>query len=167
MRGDNDDELADIVLWAWDRGILPRFIEVMRIGEGARLPADTLVSAREMRERLATLLVDVAGEPDDRRGPARYVRSRVDARRRVGFITGTTDTYCAGCDRLRVASDGVLRPCLATNDGVAAMSEAMAGDTDGVLRALGRAWSLKPDGGTWKGCTEPTAAEVSIRSIGG
>ncbi|RYE79269.1 MAG: hypothetical protein EOO74_03975, partial [Myxococcales bacterium] len=39
---------------------------------------------------------------------------------RVGFISGTSDTYCGDCDRLRVASDGVLRPCLATNDGVEA-----------------------------------------------
>ena len=34
--------------------------------------------------------------------------------KRAGFITGTTDTFCEGCDRLRVASDGTLRPCLAT-----------------------------------------------------
>jgi cyclic pyranopterin phosphate synthase len=167
LRGDNDHELTDIVLWAWDRGILPRFIEVMRIGEGAHLPADKLVGAREMRDRLATLLVDEPGTPDENRGPARYVRGLVDRRRRVGFITGTTDTYCGGCDRLRVASDGVLRPCLATNDGVAAMPQADARDVDGVIRALGQAWSLKPDGRTWKGCTEPTAAGVSIRAIGG
>jgi cyclic pyranopterin phosphate synthase len=167
LRGDNDGELADIVLWACDRWILPRFIEVMRIGEGAHLPADKLVGAREMREHLANLLVDEPGKPDDDRGPARYVRSRVDPRRRVGFITGTTDTYCGACDRLRVASDGVLRPCLATNDGVAAMAQAEARDVDGVIRALGAAWSLKPDGDTWKGCTEPTAAGVSMRAIGG
>ncbi len=137
------------------------------MGEGAKLPREKLFAADEMRVRLAHLLVDEAGERDPTRGPAKYVRSRADARLRAGFITGTTDTYCDSCDRLRVASDGTLRPCLATNDGVAAMPLAQAGDVSGLVRAIGEAWSLKPDGRTWKGCTEETAANVSMRAIGG
>jgi cyclic pyranopterin phosphate synthase len=167
LRGDNDDELPEIVEWAWARGILPRFIEVMRVGEGANLPAEKLVGYREMRERLAALACDESGQPDPGRGPAKYVRARHDPRLRIGFITGTTDTYCDTCDRLRVASDGTLRPCLATSDGVEAMALAQAGDVDGIVRAIDDAWSLKPDGRTWRGCTESTAAEVSMRAIGG
>jgi GTP 3',8-cyclase len=167
LRGENDDELGDIVAWACALGIVPRFIELMRVGEGARLPPHALVGAAEMRRRLAHLLADEAGEREPDRGPARYVRLRADSRLRVGFITGATDTYCGSCDRLRVSSDGVLRPCLATNDGVAAMSLAAAGDVDGIVGAIAEAWALKPDGETWKGCTEPTAAEVSMRAIGG
>ena len=120
-----------------------------------------------MRERLAHLLDDEPGEGDPDRGPAKYVRLRADPRLRVGFITGTTDTYCGTCDRLRVASDGTLRPCLATHDGAPAMALAQAGDVDGLVVAIEHAWSLKPDGETWKGCTEPTAADVSMRAIGG
>jgi cyclic pyranopterin phosphate synthase len=167
LRGDNDGELEAIVRWAWARGIVPRFIEVMRVGEGANLPAEKLVGYAEMRARLAPLVCDDAGEREPDRGPAKYVRARHDARLRVGFITGTTDTYCDTCDRLRVASDGTLRPCLATNDGVAAMALANAGDVDGLVRAIDDAWALKPDGQTWKGCTEATAADVSMRAIGG
>lgn len=167
LRGENDDELGDIVEWACARGIVPRFIELMRVGEGARLPPHSLVGAAEMRARLGHLLVDEAGAPDPDRGPARYVRLRADPRQRVGFITGTTDTYCGSCDRLRVSSDGVLRPCLATNDGVASMALANAGDVDGIVGAIAEAWALKPDGETWKGCTEPSAAHVSMRAIGG
>ena len=167
LRGENDDELVDIVTWACARGIVPRFIEVMRIGEGARLPAELMVGASEMRERLAHLLADETGERDPDRGPAKYVRLRADPRQRVGFITGTTDTYCGSCDRLRVAADGELRSCLATNDGVEAMHLAVAGDVGGLVDAIEQAWSRKPDGETWKGCTEPTAAAVSMRAIGG
>lgn len=167
LRGDNDDELADIVTWACARGIVPRFIEVMRIGEGANLPPWKLVGADEMRERLAHLLAGDDGKPDPDRGPAKYVALRASPAHRVGFITGTTDTYCAACDRLRVASDGTLRPCLATNDGAEGMALAKAGDVHGLVAAIAQAWSLKPDGETWKGCTEPTAADVSMRAIGG
>jgi cyclic pyranopterin phosphate synthase len=167
LRGDNDGEMEDIVVWAWARGIVPRFIEVMRVGEGANLPPEKLVGYEEMRARLAHLLADDTAQRDEGRGPARYVKARAGGERRVGFITGTTDTYCDTCDRLRVASDGTLRPCLATNDGVAAMDLAERGDLPGLVRAIGQAWSLKPDGRTWKGCTEETAAFVSMRAIGG
>jgi cyclic pyranopterin phosphate synthase len=167
LRGENDDELASIVRWAWERGIVPRFIEVMRVGEGANLPPEKLVGNAEMRAHLAPLLGDEAGARDPGRGPAKYVAARHDARLRVGFITGTTDTYCDTCDRLRVASDGTLRPCLATNDGVEAMALAQRGDVAGLVEAIDEAWALKPDGRTWKGCTEDSAAAVSMRAIGG
>jgi cyclic pyranopterin phosphate synthase len=167
LRDENDDELESIVRWAWDAGIVPRFIEVMRVGEGAKLPADKLVGAREMRARLQLLLCDERGAVDPDRGPARYVSARHDPRLRVGFITGTTDTYCDACDRMRVASDGTLRPCLATNEGVSARALAEAGNVDGLVRAIGQAWALKPDGRTFKGCTEESAADVSMRAIGG
>jgi cyclic pyranopterin phosphate synthase len=168
LRGENDDELEAIVGWAWQRGIVPRFIEVMRVGEGANLPAEKLVGYEEIRSRLAHLLAHETPSRDLDRGPARYVRARDGSDgRRVGFITGTTDTYCDSCDRLRVASDGTLRPCLATNDGVAAIDLAEKGDVGGIVQAIGEAWSMKPDGRTWKGCTEETAAAVSMRAIGG
>jgi cyclic pyranopterin phosphate synthase len=142
----------------------------MAIGEGARLQ-DRLVPAAEMRASLAELLEDgpAAREPD--RGPARYLRGRPsesgNREARVGFITGTSDTYCAGCDRLRVASDGTLRPCLATEEGFPADTALRSADPGAVARTALEAWRRKPDGTTFKGCTEESAARVSIRAIGG
>jgi cyclic pyranopterin phosphate synthase len=95
------------------------------------------------------------------------VRARHDSSKRSGFITGTSDTYCKGCDRLRVASDGTLRPCLATEDGLSAEKAARAGDAHAVANAVEDAWRMKPDGDVFRGCTEESAARVSIRSIGG
>jgi cyclic pyranopterin phosphate synthase len=167
VRGENEGELLDLVRFAWDRGIVPRFLEVMGIGEGAKI-RDRVVSYADMRKLLEPLLCDDdAPTREHDRGPAKYVRSRTDPAKKVGFITGTTDTYCKGCDRLRVAADGVLRPCLATNDGVSAQTPAQDGQVEGILVALDQAWRLKPDGDTWRGCTEETAGSVSIRRIGG
>ncbi len=167
LRGENDDELAAIVEWAWAAGILPRFIEVMRVGEGAKIPAEKLVGAREMRARLAHLLADEDAVVESGRGPAKYVRARQNPALRVGFITGSTDTFCDACDRLRVTAEGTLRPCLATNEGVAAEGNAERGDVAALVRAVDEAWAMKPDGRTWKGCTESTAADVSMRATGG
>ncbi len=166
VRGENDDELESIVRWSWARGITPRFLEVMAIGEGAKLK-DRVVTVPEMRAQLAPLLSTDEAQREHDRGPARYVTARHDTALRVGFISGTSDTYCKGCDRLRVASDGMLRPCLATEDGVSAAAAARSGDSDAVVSAVSRAWTMKPDGDVFKGCTEESASHVSIRAIGG
>lgn len=167
LRGVNDDELEAILLWAWERRIVPRFLEVMPIAEGAKLVADHLVTATEMRKRLAAFLVEEEAIVDPGLGPAKYVHAKRDPGLRVGFITGTSDTFCETCDRLRVSSTGVLRPCLATEDGVDASLAARLGDAEEITRQIAEAWLMKPDGKVWKGCTEETAAHVSMRAIGG
>jgi cyclic pyranopterin phosphate synthase len=170
LRGVNDDELESLVRFAWERRMVPRFLEVMPIAEGAKLVADHLVTAAEMRDRLASLLMPGEGATEPGKGPAKYLVARHDAGLRVGFISGTSDTFCGSCDRLRVSATGVLRPCLATDDGVAAGDVATAGGAGAVGAIADRvaaAWTLKPDGDVWKGCTEETARDVSIRAIGG
>jgi len=167
LRGENDDELERLTLFAWKHGLIPRFIEVMPIAEGAAIAAERLVPAAEVLERLSPLLLTEPAERDPDRGPAKYVRSRLDARLRVGVISGTTATFCDSCDRMRVSASGTLRPCLATDHGVSAAAAAQAGEVHEVARAVAEAWTLKPDGQTWRGCTEPSAKDVSMRAIGG
>ena len=166
VRGENDTEVEALVRWSWERGIVPRLLEVMAIGEGANLK-DRVVTASEMRARLAHLLESGDAAREKERGPAAYLYARHDKAKKVGFITGTSDTYCKGCDRLRVAADGTLRPCLATNDGLSAASVARSGDAAGVALAVADAWTMKPDGESFKGCTETSAKDVSMRGIGG
>jgi cyclic pyranopterin phosphate synthase len=166
VRMENDGELESLVRWSWSKGMTPRLLEVMAIGEGHKM-MDKVVTVAEMRQRLAHVTEPAVALQEPERGPARYVRAKHDPGLRVGFISGTSDTYCAGCDRLRVSSDGILRPCLATNDGVAASVAARSGDRQTIVNRVAEAWSMKPDGETWRGCTEETAANVSIRAIGG
>ncbi len=170
LRGENDGEIESITRWAWARGITPRFLEVMGVGEGAKLFRTQGVGYAEIRARLASLIQADDAQIERDRGPAKYVASR-DGRHRVGFITGTTDTFCGDCDRLRATSDGVLRPCLSRNEGVdvsdvlAAPLASEARDAQ-VAERLVEAWAMKPDA-AWKGCTEATAADVSMRATGG
>lgn len=159
----NDDELVSIAQWAFSVGATPRFLELMTVGEGARIRG-RVVPFAEMRARLATLLVDAEPAREADRGPAVYVPTHDG--RRIGFVTGTSDTFCSGCDRLRVSSDGRLRPCLATNDSVDVSAAVRAGDVDAIARGLDEAWTLKPDA-AWRGCTEASAAAVDMRATGG
>ncbi len=167
LRGVNDGELERLLLWAWERRMVPRFLEVMPIAEGAKLARERLVSVAEMKHSLAARLAPGDGEVEPGLGPAEYLRARHDPSLRAGFISGTSHTFCESCDRLRVSSTGTLRPCLATDDGVEAADEARAGDPAAIEQRIGEAWTKKPDGRAWKGCTEETAAHVSMRAIGG
>jgi GTP 3',8-cyclase len=167
LRDENDDEIERITRWAWERGIVPRFIEVMPIAEGARVVERHLVSAAEILTRLAPLLAPETPRVEPNRGPAKYVHARHDPGLRVGVISGTTDTFCDTCDRLRVSAEGTLRPCLASDAGVS-VRELVSAATDGAItEAVLEAWRKKPDGQTWKGCTEESAASLSMRAIGG
>ena len=166
LRGVNDGDIEELMLWAWSRGMVPRFLEVMAIGEGAK-HQHQLVTAAEMKVRLAEHLAAEEATVEEGKGPARYVRARRDPALRVGFITGASDTYCESCDRLRVSSTGTLRPCLATDDGIEAAEAAQNGDAAAIVDKIAQAWTMKPDGKVWKGCTETTAASISIRAIGG
>jgi cyclic pyranopterin phosphate synthase len=165
LAGENDDELVRIIRWVWSMGATPRLLELMAVGEGARLRERVLPYA-ELRARLAALIEDDAPAREPNRGPARYVRAR-DGVRRVGFITGASETFCEGCDRLRVSSDGQLRACLASNDAVDASRAIRAGDIEAIAAQLDVAWAQKPDGETWRGCAETSAARVDMRSTGG
>lgn len=167
LRSQNLDEVEPIVEWAWARKMVPRFLELMPIGEGARLAPTDLVTVAEIRARLAACLAAGKASAEHGRGPARYIASRSDPRLRVGFISGSSDTFCAGCDRLRVSASGALRACLARADAVDAASAAGAGDLGAVVEAVATAWANKPDGELWRGCTEPGAAGLSMRVIGG
>jgi cyclic pyranopterin phosphate synthase len=108
VRGVNEDELADLVRFAWDRGALPRFIEQMPFAGGATVPL------AEVRARLVADGFSLA--PDDRRGwgPARHMRARDRSGREglVGFIGAMTENFCDGCNRARLAADGGFQACL-------------------------------------------------------
>jgi cyclic pyranopterin phosphate synthase len=134
IRGFNDDELARLATWAWARDLVPRFIELMPMSDGALFVPGRLMAAAEVRHELSRgLSVDLAprtaseGAP---RGPATYhvVQDGPWAGRTVGTIAAMTENFCSACNRLRLSATGQLHGCLAHDD---------AGDLRGVLRSRG------------------------------
>ena len=129
MGGVNDDELGDLVRYAWERGASPRFIEIMPFGAGKPLPT---ARVKELLREQGVLL-----EPCDKRGwgPAHYLRGR-DARgavRHVGFIGAMTENFCDRCNRARVAADGGFQVCLGGDNQVPLGAQLRAGATDEAL----------------------------------
>jgi cyclic pyranopterin phosphate synthase len=163
----NDDELGAIVDYAWSRGITPRFIELMPIGEGAALSTDRFVPFDRMRRSLATLVLDERGLADDHAGPARYLSARDGSGRRVGFITATSDDFCGTCNRVRITSHGELRGCLADRAAVSLRDAMRAAASDADL-AWSIAWALGAKGAGHEFTTSATEhTHVGMSLVGG
>ena len=135
VSGVNEDELGDLVRFAWARGATPRFIELMPFGRGVPVPIATV------KRLLANQ--GVALEPCDERGwgPAHYMRGRAlgAERRVVGFIGAMTENFCDRCNRARVAADGGFHACLGGQSRVPLGALLRAGAPDEAVEARVRA----------------------------
>ncbi|GAU09202.1 GTP 3',8-cyclase MoaA [Desulfoplanes formicivorans] len=112
LRGVNDDELEDFVTFAREHPLDLRFIEFMPIGGTCPWDKEHYWSARDIRDALKKLtpLVPVPGH-EATQGPARMF-ALPEGLGRIGIISAMSDHFCEDCNRLRVTSDGRIRPCL-------------------------------------------------------
>ena len=113
--GVNEGELETIAALAQEYPLQVRFIEMMPIGCGAALPC---LSGPELLARLARRwpqlrLVSGAAFGD---GPAVYYTAP-GWQGSVGFIAAVHGKFCGSCNRVRLTSQGFLRPCLASETG--------------------------------------------------
>jgi len=113
LRGENDADLPDLVRFAARRGLVARFIELMPMGPLVDSWADRYVSESRMKEILDPIVSH--WQPlDQAHDAARCYRCTLDdgGVAVVGFITPMSCNFCADCNRMRVAADGALYPCL-------------------------------------------------------
>lgn len=117
LKGINDHEIERFIAMTADRDLCVRFIEYMpmesKTGWGNLfLPLEKVV---EVAGNFGPL---VAAEGDHSHGgPARYFRLE-GAVGKVGLITPLSCHFCDRCNRLRVTSDGKIKPCLFSVDEV-------------------------------------------------
>jgi len=112
MRGINDDEVLDFANMSRKEGWDVRFIELMPFSGVAEF-----VPSSELRRRISSLGTIEPCPPSVGNGPARYYRLS-GAKGTIGLISPITEPFCSNCNRIRLASDGQLRPCLLSDDGI-------------------------------------------------
>lgn len=142
LRGRNDDELADLALFALERGIHIRFIELMPVGAGRIYEGVPQDAVRGMIERrfgqLSPLCRVIGNGPAECFTVAGYSGS-------VGFISALSKKFCHKCNRIRLTSLGYLKSCLHHNIGVDIKPLLRGGATDTELAAaITRAVLKKP-----------------------
>ncbi len=107
--GFNDDEIQDFVNLANDYDLEVRFIELMQIGETANWSKDKFISNKVVLEKVPKL------EFDGVSGVAKIYKIK-DQKGRIGLISPISCSFCEDCNRIRLTSDGKLKPCLHSRD---------------------------------------------------
>ena len=115
MRGVNDDELLDFAALTLKSPIHVRFIEYMPIGASSTWSGDKVVTGEQMLEQISENLGELEPVAAESGGPARLYRLP-GASGRIGVITAMSNHFCATCNRIRVTADGLLRPCLLSDN---------------------------------------------------
>ena len=114
----NEAELETLAALAKDNALQVRFIEMMPIGYGAAMPC---ISGPELRERFARRwpgLAPLSPAQEHALGDGPAVYYTVPGwQGSIGFIAAVHGKFCASCNRVRLTSQGFLRPCLASETG--------------------------------------------------
>ena len=110
MRGVNDQEVQEFARLTLKTRYHVRFIEWMPIGSADRWQSENCVRLDEIKA-LVSAVAPLAPVTMGAGGPARYFRFE-NAAGAIGFISPISQHFCDSCNRLRLTSEGKLRPCL-------------------------------------------------------
>jgi len=132
-----------------------RFIEFMPSGEEVINEFESkFISVQEIKEKLIKKYLLIPIKISIANGPAKYYQIK-GGQGTIGFITALSQHFCKTCNRIRLTSEGKLRPCLFSNTEVdikQAIRKLARGKSEGFLRKkiirdkLKEAVRLKPEG---------------------
>ena len=140
VRGLNDLEVDDFIALTKDHALDVRFIEYMPIGEGSQ-------SENLRMDNLAILQDHPSLQPVSPRNTGQPSRDYQipGYKGRVGFISPISHQFCADCNRIRVMSDGTLRPCLGQEQEISLVQALTDGD-EALKEKIRTAVLTKPAG---------------------
>jgi cyclic pyranopterin phosphate synthase len=163
MNGVNVSQVLSLAEMSVDLPVAVRFIEYCPTGTNAK-PAGGHIPASEVRgiieDRFGPLSAVLVSGPT---GPASYFKI-AGSPGLLGFISGRSSNFCHACNRLRLTSDGRIKPCLFSSKYYDAKKiiRARAGDEE-VLRLLKEILHKK---GNYTKLNSPEQ-EFSMQKIGG
>ena len=170
LRGINDDEILDMLHFAYHNGFGIRFIEFM---ENIHAKDDLKgLRAAEILSIINTHYPTTL-EKSDCFGPAKLysianftapmqnlplfaqdslTHQSKDSTQKpfiFGIISPHEDDFCASCNRIRLTSDGVICPCLYYQDSVSLKEAILQGDKEQMKKLLFQAVQNKPEKNQW------------------
>jgi len=108
---DGAEQINALAQMSIDLPVTVRFIEYCQTDEHTR-PASDYVATSEVRDIIERRFGRLCGiVTRNSNGPALYYKIKNSAGL-IGFISGKTSVFCSSCSRLRLTSDGKIKPCL-------------------------------------------------------
>jgi cyclic pyranopterin phosphate synthase len=135
IRGLNDNEIPALARFAFEEGLILRFIEFMPLDSSRAWQKDLVVTGREMLARaresfpLTPLALDRPSETSRR-------WSLPGGAAEIGVISPVSEPFCGHCDRLRLTADGKIRTCLFSLEEHDLRARLRKGDSEAELTAF-------------------------------
>ena len=105
IHGFNDDEIDDFIAFAKEHSLYLRFIELMPIGEGKEMDKNSFISNDIILKHITDL------EESFTDGVSKQFNFK-NQDGGIGLISPMSNSFCKSCSRIRLTSDGKIRPCL-------------------------------------------------------
>ena len=167
IRGQAEDDVAPLALFARERDLQLRFIEFMPLDGDDRWSNDRVLSGGE----IIKMLTEAVGPMEpvdgaDSHAPATLYRF-LDGGPPVGVINSVSQAFCERCSRLRLTSEGKIRNCLFATEEWNARELLRCGGTDEQLAEMIRrsVAAKKEEHGTDNGVFAKT--DRTMHQIGG
>lgn len=158
------DQLIPLAELAQTLPVDVRFIEQMPLGAGDN---DQTIRADAALDRLRARWPDLAPVNQPRgNGPARYFRAP-GMQGCIGLIDAVSHGFCDRCNRLRLTSTGLLKPCLCYEQGVELRPLLRSGADDIALQSAIRAAILQKPAAHCFQQRENITEHKSMNQIGG
>ncbi|EJC14560.1 molybdenum cofactor biosynthesis protein A [Helicobacter pylori Hp P-25] len=140
MKGVNDDEILELLEYAKNRGIQIRYIEFME-----NTHAKDLVKGLKEEEILDLIAqkYEIIETENPKKGSSKIYT--LENGYQFGIIAPHSDDFCQSCNRIRLASDGKICPCLYYQDAIDAKEAIINKDTKMMKRLLKQSIINKPE----------------------
>ncbi|MGL2794471.1 GTP 3',8-cyclase MoaA [Helicobacter pylori] len=144
MKGVNDDEILELLEYAKNRGIQIRYIEFME-----NTHAKDLVKGLKEEEILDLIAQEykIIETENPKKGSSKIYT--LENGYQFGIIAPHSDDFCQSCNRIRLASDGKICPCLYYQDAIDTKEAIINKDTKMMKRLLKQSIINKPEKNMW------------------
>jgi cyclic pyranopterin phosphate synthase len=145
VRGVNDDEIEHFARMTLSSEYHVRFIEFMPSASIDTWGPEKYIAIGEMQD-IIRRISPITPIRVRKNGPSKYFRLE-GAKGVIGFISALSHHFCKDCNRLRLTSEGKLRPCLFSETEIDLRAPIRTGASDAEMERLLRlSIEVKPEG---------------------
>jgi cyclic pyranopterin phosphate synthase len=134
IKGFNDDEILDFAKLSIRYNHHIRFIEYMPFGDSGLWDRSKIVTSSEIEARIREAY-ELESSVNNEKGPAKMFNIK-GAAGKIGFISPISSHICSECNRIRLTSNGRIRPCLFSDVGYNVKKLLREGKSDEEIKSF-------------------------------
>lgn len=144
-KGVNDSQILPLARFAYERGIVVRFIEFMDVGNKNQWLLDRVVSSKDVIKVLQEEF-ELEAQGSAFYGEVASHYNFKDKAGGIGLISSVTQPFCSSCTRGRLSAAGHFYTCLFAEEGVDLLTPLRDGASDeAVAKLITEIWNGRTD----------------------